>query len=84
MEKILSVKDLCVSLTKNTQSSILKNIDMEILKGEAFGIMGETGSGKTMINTSKHKNKGQSGWHKHYRGRTAQLEREYEFEREKK
>ena len=29
-------------------------------------------------------NKGRSGWYKHYRVRTAQLEREYEFEREKK
>jgi oligopeptide/dipeptide ABC transporter ATP-binding protein len=48
MKKILSVKDLCVSSTKNTQSSILKNIDIEILKGQAYGIMGETGSGKTM------------------------------------
>ena len=48
MEKILSVKDLCVSSTKNIQSLILKNIDINIQKGEAFGIMGETGSGKTM------------------------------------
>ncbi len=29
-------------------------------------------------------NKGRSSWYKHYRVRTAQLEREYEFEREKK
>ena len=49
MEKILSVKDLCVSSTKNIQSLILKNIDINIQKGEAFGIMGETGSGKTMV-----------------------------------
>ena len=29
-------------------------------------------------------NKGRSGWYKHCRVRTAQLEREYEFEIEKK
>ena len=28
--------------------------------------------------------KGRSGWYKHYRVRTAQLQHEYEFEREKK
>ena len=29
-------------------------------------------------------NKGRSCWYKHYRVRTAQLEHEYEYEREKK
>ena len=32
--------------------------------------------GKTMKNVLEAQNKGRSGWYKHYRVRTAQLERE--------
>ena len=43
-----------------------------------------TGIGRTMKNIWKHKIKANQAWYKHYRVLTAQLEREYESEREKK
>ncbi len=49
-EKILEVKNLTVGL-KKTKEAIVKSICFSIEKGQTLGIIGESGSGKTM--TSK-------------------------------
>ncbi len=48
-EKILEVGNLSVSLIGNSGNSILKDIYFRMDRGEVVGIVGETGSGKSML-----------------------------------
>lgn len=49
MKQILSVSNLCVTLKdKNHSKQIVKNINLEVYPGECLGILGESGSGKSM------------------------------------
>ncbi len=46
MEKIISINNLSISFNKN--SNVVRNIDLEIIKGKTTAIVGESGSGKTL------------------------------------
>ncbi len=45
MDKILSINDLRISFKDN---EVVKNVNLEILKGKTTAIVGESGSGKTL------------------------------------
>lgn len=50
MENILEVKDLCKTFSnKSVQQHILKNLNIEIKKGDFTVIMGSSGSGKSTL-----------------------------------
>lgn len=50
MENILEIKDLQVQYqTSDDTNYALNGIDLSIIKGETFGLVGETGAGKTTI-----------------------------------
>ncbi len=46
MEKIISIKNLSISFNKINK--VIKNINIEIVKGKTTAIVGESGSGKTL------------------------------------
>ncbi len=46
MEKIITIKNLTIAFNKNFQ--VVKNVNLEIIKGETTAIVGESGSGKTL------------------------------------
>ena len=43
---IIKVSDLCKSFNSNI---VLKNINFELLEGESLAIIGESGSGKSVL-----------------------------------
>lgn len=46
---IITVKDLCVDIkSKNKTKTLVKNISFEVSRGECLGILGESGSGKSI------------------------------------
>ena len=47
MMNIIKIRELC--FTFDGRRDILKNIDIDIVKGETLGIMGESGSGKSTL-----------------------------------
>lgn len=50
MDKILEVKDLCKTFSNgNVQQHVLKNLNIEIYKGDFTIIMGSSGSGKSTL-----------------------------------
>lgn len=49
MDRILEVKDLCIQLkTKKEYFNLTEEISFDVKKGEAFGIVGESGCGKSL------------------------------------
>jgi len=53
MEEILKIKDLSVSFyTESSEIEVVRGIDYSINKGEIIGILGESGSGKTVSSKS--------------------------------
>lgn len=53
MKNILEIKDLNVVFnTFDGVSEVLRNINFEIAEGEALGLVGETGSGKSVLSQS--------------------------------
>ncbi|MCR5650772.1 MAG: ABC transporter ATP-binding protein [Lachnospiraceae bacterium] len=49
-DRIIYTKDLCKSFTTgNVEQQVLKNLDMEIFKGDFTVIMGNSGSGKSTL-----------------------------------
>ena len=50
MEKLLEVKDLCKTFSNGSvQQHVLKNLNIEIYKGDFTIIMGSSGSGKSTL-----------------------------------
>jgi peptide/nickel transport system ATP-binding protein len=49
-EPLLQVRDLCMSarLPDNRQVQVLDKVNLQVAKGEAVGLIGESGSGKSM------------------------------------
>lgn len=48
-EQVISIQDLHITLkTKTAEKFLLKNINLEIKKGEIVGLIGESGSGKSL------------------------------------
>lgn len=49
MDTVLTVKDLCIQLKlKKTQYNLIEEVTFNVKKGEAFGIVGESGCGKSL------------------------------------
>ena len=48
MNKLLSVKDLCLTIKSKENQKILKNISFDINKSEIVSLIGESGSGKSL------------------------------------
>ena len=46
MESIISIKNLGIDF--NNENEVVKNINIEIIKGKTTAIVGESGSGKTV------------------------------------
>ncbi len=46
MNKLITIKDLCIAFDKNKE--VVKNVNIEIVKGKTTAIVGESGSGKTL------------------------------------
>jgi len=46
MEKIISINNLSISFNKNTE--VVKNVNIDVVKGKTTAIVGESGSGKTL------------------------------------
>jgi len=49
---ILEIKNLSIHLKKNPSIKIVDNISFKLFENEIFGIIGESGSGKTLISMS--------------------------------
>ena len=49
---ILEIKNLSIRLKKNPSKKIVDNISFKLFENEIFGIIGESGSGKTLISMS--------------------------------
>ena len=49
---ILELKNLSIRLKKNPSKKIVDNISFKLFENEIFGIIGESGSGKTLISMS--------------------------------
>ena len=48
MEEVLKIENLCVEYrTGDTVAKALNHLDLTIHKGEALGLVGESGAGKT-------------------------------------
>lgn len=49
MTPVLELKNLCVSLqTRKHQTDLVKEVSLSVMPGECLGILGESGSGKSM------------------------------------
>jgi peptide/nickel transport system ATP-binding protein len=48
MSTLLSIRDLCVSFTGTRKASALSNIDLDLGAGQVLGLLGESGSGKSV------------------------------------
>ena len=48
MNKLLSVKDLCLTIKSKENQKVLKNISFDIHKSEIVSLIGESGSGKSL------------------------------------
>jgi peptide/nickel transport system ATP-binding protein len=48
MNTLLSIRDLCVSFTGNRKASALNHIDLDLEAGQVLGLLGESGSGKSV------------------------------------
>ncbi len=46
MEKVISINNLSISFNKNTE--VVKNVNIDVVKGKTTAIVGESGSGKTL------------------------------------
>ena len=46
MDKIVSIKNLTIEFNKNIE--VVKNINLDVIKGKTTAIVGESGSGKTL------------------------------------
>ena len=46
MEKILSISNLSIAFNKYTD--VVKNVNIDVVKGKTTAIVGESGSGKTL------------------------------------
>ena len=46
MEKIISINNLSISFNKNNE--VVKNVNIDVVKGKTTAIVGESGSGKTL------------------------------------
>ncbi len=46
MEKIVSINNLSIAFNKNTE--VIKNVNIDVVKGKTTAIVGESGSGKTL------------------------------------
>ena len=50
MEAILTVKDLCKTFSnKNIQQHVLKNLNLQVMRGDFTVVMGNSGSGKSTL-----------------------------------
>ncbi len=49
---ILEIKNLSIALKKNPTEKIVDNVSFKIFENEIFGIIGESGSGKSLISMS--------------------------------
>lgn len=49
---ILTVKDLCIATSGKPETSICNNLNFTVKKGETLGILGESGSGKSVTSLS--------------------------------
>ena len=46
MDKIVSIQNLTIEFNKNIE--VVKNINLDVIKGKTTAIVGESGSGKTL------------------------------------
>ena len=46
MEKIISINNLSITFNKNNE--VVKNVNIDVVKGKTTAIVGESGSGKTL------------------------------------
>ena len=46
MEKIISINNLSIAFNKYTD--VVKNVNIDVVKGKTTAIVGESGSGKTL------------------------------------
>ena len=46
MDKIVSIKNLTIEFNRNIE--VVKNINLDVIKGKTTAIVGESGSGKTL------------------------------------
>ncbi len=46
MEKVISINNLSISFNQNTE--VVKNVNIDVVKGKTTAIVGESGSGKTL------------------------------------
>ena len=46
MDKVVSIKNLTIEFNRNIE--VVKNINLDVIKGKTTAIVGESGSGKTL------------------------------------
>ena len=46
MDKIISIQNLTIEFNRNIE--VVKNINLDVIKGKTTAIVGESGSGKTL------------------------------------
>ena len=46
MDKIVSIQNLTIEFNRNIE--VVKNINLDVIKGKTTAIVGESGSGKTL------------------------------------